>query len=115
MSRVPMMLLIGMMVPLNTIAAGSAETLLSHCKGVRDSSYCSGYIAGFYDGRTTNDYGKKELMSCPPTKPNGMDLAISYTQMKQVFIKWAEAHPENLHWADWQAVRQAFAEAWPCP
>ncbi len=102
-------------VPLNSIAGGTAEDLLNHCKGSGDQSYCLGYITGFYDGRTTSDYGKKELMSCPPAKTDGSgELAITYNQMRLVFIKWAENHPEQLHQGDWSAMRQAFAEAWPC-
>lgn len=110
-----MVLFSAMIFPLGAVAGGSAETLLNHCKGGGDGAYCLGYVAGFYDGRTTSDYGKKELMSCLPTEGDGQTLAITYNQMTKVFVKWAENHPESLHWKDWQAVRQAFAEAWPCP
>ena len=96
-------------------AAGSAESLLDNCLGSQlASAYCDGYIAGFYDGRTTNDYGKLELRSCPPTDASGLELQITYSQMRRVFIKWAEENSDKLHYADWQAVRQAFADAWPC-
>jgi hypothetical protein len=95
--------------------AMTAEDLLRLCKEPVSQGYCEGYIAGFYDGRTTSDYGKPELMSCPPTDstdPN--QLAVSYSQMVRVFTKWAEEHPEKLHLADWQALREALAQAWPC-
>jgi len=89
-----------------------AEDLLRLCQ--EDDSYCEGYIAGFYDGRTTSDYGKPELMSCPPTDSTGMNLQVSYSQMVQVFMKWGKEHPEKLHYENWAAVREAFAQAWPC-
>jgi hypothetical protein len=95
-------------------AATTAETLLDSCASQVTCGYCEGYIAGFVDGRTTSDYGQSNLMSCPPTDPSGKHYEVSYTQMVRVFINWAEAHPELLHLHDWQAVREAFAQAWPC-
>ena len=96
-------------------ASVTAEELLKRCEGAPSESYCAGYVAGFYDGRTTSDYGKPELMSCPPTDPTDENkLSISNHQMVLVFIKWAKDHPELLHYDDWQALRQAFAAAWPC-
>ena len=97
-------------------AAGAAMKtgdLLRECENFQ-SGFCSGYIAGFYDGRTTEDYGKHKLMSCLPVEEGGETLAVSYEQMVLVFIKWARDHPEYHHWEDWQGVRQAFADAFPC-
>jgi len=96
-------------------AAGTAEDLLRRCEASIGDNYCAGYIAGFYDGRTTSDYGKPELRACLPTDASGAQLSVTYTQMVRVFVKWAKDHPDKLHWHDWQAVRQAFADAWPCP
>ena len=95
-------------------AALTAEDLLKRCEAASSGSYCEGYIAGFYDGRTTSDYGKSELMSCPPTDSTGEKLAVSLSQMVLVFTKWARDHPEKIHYPDWAAVREALAEAWPC-
>lgn len=96
-------------------SAQTAEELLEKCiSDSDDNSYCAGYIAGFYDGRTTLDYGKKELRTCPPLEEDGQRLKVTYSQMMRVYIKWAKDHPDKLHYMDWQAVRQAFAEAWPC-
>ena len=97
----------------HTNATTNAEALLKDCRSP-SSQYCKGYVTGFYDGRTTDDYDMKSLMTCPPTSSDGNKLAISYEQMRLVFINWANNHPEKLHWHDWQAIRQAFAEAWPC-
>jgi len=96
------------------LAATSAEELASRCESASGKDYCEGYIAGFYDGRTTHDYGKAELMSCPPTDESGNSLTVSYSQMALVFRKWAKDHPEKLHEPDWFALREAFAKAWPC-
>ena len=96
--------------------AASAQTtqeLLRICE-VNPSGYCLGYMAGFYDGRTTSDYGLPHLRSCPPTDESGLKLAVGFEQMVAVFVKWARDHPENLHSAQWQSVRQAVADAWPC-
>ena len=73
-----------------------------------------GYIAGFYDGRTTEDYGIPELKACFPVGRDVEKVAVSFEQMVLVFIKWAKDHPEKHHWGDWQGVRQAFADAFPC-
>ena len=99
----------------SAIGAQTAEQLLRHCESSSSmSSYCAGYIAGFYDGGTTSDYGKLELRTCPPVSDSGLNIEVTYSQMARVYIKWAQGHPEKLHWHDWQAVRQALAEAWPC-
>lgn len=94
-------------------AALTAEELLAKCES-SSTGYCEGYIAGFYDGRTTQDYDRLELKSCPPTDSTGEKLVISYRQMVLVFRKWAKDHPEKLHLEDWQSLREAFALAWPC-
>jgi hypothetical protein len=96
----------------HSFSASNAEQLLKYCES--SSDYCNGYIAGFYDGRTTSDYGIKEYKACFPTESGGLNLAVSYEQMRLVFIKWAKDNPEKLHYDDWQAVREAFAKAWPC-
>lgn len=92
----------------------TAEELLRQCDSARDSGYCEGYISGFYDGRTTSDYGKLELMSCPPSDASGANLAVTYSQMVLVFRKWAKDNPQKLHHPSWASVREAFAKAWPC-
>jgi hypothetical protein len=99
----------------SAIGAQTAEQLLWHCESSSGmDSYCAGCIAGFYDGRTTNDYGKSELRTCPPVGESGQNIEVTYSQMIRVYLKWTQNHPEKLHWQDWQAVRQAFADAWPC-
>ena len=58
----------------------TAEDLLKSCESASTISYCEGYIAGFYDARTTRDYGIPDWMSCPPTDPSGKNLAVSTTK-----------------------------------
>ncbi|WP_442854907.1 Rap1a/Tai family immunity protein [Burkholderia sp. BDU5] len=95
--------------------ADTAEDLARECARDNSSdSYCFGYIVGFYDGRTTRDYGRAELKSCPPTDESRQNLAVSKRQMVLVFQKWATDHPEKLYEDDWSALRSAFANAWPC-
>jgi hypothetical protein len=89
-----------MLVASASAAAMNAEELLATCRATSGRDYCSGYIAGFYDGRTTSDYGKPELMACLPTDSTGKQLAVSQQQMVQVFLKWAADHPERLHYHD---------------
>jgi hypothetical protein len=92
--------------------AGELETA---CTNSATKLYCMGYIAGFYDGQTTSDYGVKSLKTCPPYDPDEINrVAITYEQMAKVFVKWIADNPNKLHYPDWQAVHQAFAEAWPC-
>jgi hypothetical protein len=100
--------------PFTSYAAGTAEELLIQCENAKSYDYCVGYITGFYDGRTTDDYGIAKLSSCPPSDASGENLQVTYSQMARVFVAWASDNPDKLHLADWQAVRQALAEAWPC-
>lgn len=101
-------------IPKPGLGAESAEQLLEKCESSQSMDYCIGYITGFYDGRTTSDYGLTHLMSCPPQSEDGLSIRVTYTQMVRVFINWAQNNPDKLHFDDWQAVRSAFAEAWPC-
>ena len=94
-------------------AGRRVDELLIDCEG-RDRSYCAGYIAGFYDGRTTDDYGLAFFKTCPPTSPDGRTIEVTYQQMVRVFVKWARANPEQHDSDDWYGVRAAFAKAWPC-
>jgi len=105
-----------MVLFLPNVATGrSVEDLLHLCElDSSEFSYCAGYIAGFYDGRTTDDYGIAHLRSCPPTDETGMKLAVTYSQMVRVFLKWAHDNPSEIHNGDWSGVRAAFAGAWPC-
>lgn len=70
-------------------------------------NYCYGYVSGFYDGRTTSDYGKSELMSCFPP-------GLSWEQLIRIFVKWANDNPQKLHYDTWQGLREAFSKAFPC-
>jgi len=97
----------------NAFGAMKAEKLMKYCEST-SFMYCTGYIAGFYDGRTAGDYGQKNLMTCPPFNKDTLYLEVSYEQMRLVFLNWAKKYPEKLHYDDWQALREAFAEAWPC-
>ena len=36
-------------------------------------------------------------------------------QVELVVLKWAEEHPEYLHWSSVDAIRIAVSEAFPCP
>ncbi|MFC6672299.1 Rap1a/Tai family immunity protein [Marinobacterium aestuariivivens] len=106
-------LLISILFSSSVLSATSAEQLLKYCE-TTSVEYCKGYISGFYDGRTTSDYGISMFQSCPPTDRSGLKLVVTYEQMRRVFIKWANNNPEKLHYEDWFAVREAFANAWPC-
>ena len=94
-------------------SASDTGDLLRQCENFQ-GGFCLGYIAGFYDGRTTEDYGLANFQACFPTSKDGLNLAVSYGQMISVFIKWAKDHPELHHWEQWAGVRQAFADAFPC-
>ena len=94
-------------------SAGDTGDLLRQCENFQ-GGFCLGYIIGFYDGRTTKDYGLPTLQACFPTSKDGLTLAVSYEQMVLVIIKWAKDHPELHHWEQWQGVRQAFADAFSC-
>ena len=80
----------------NTVAANSTVELLRQCELSR-YGFCLRYITGFYDGRTTEDYGMPALKACLPTERDGLRLAVTHEQMVLVFIKWAKDHPENHH------------------
>jgi hypothetical protein len=108
-------IIISLSVALVSYAAGTAEELLMACEGsTYDKSYCEGYIFGYYDGRTTNDHGIIELKTCMPSDESLLNSPITYTQMVRVFVQWAKDNPSKLHLRDWQAVRSAFAQTWPC-
>ena len=78
---------------------------------------CWSFIAGYYDGwwtaRLYVDWAPRfdnpGLNFCP--------LPVTYItnlQLARIFVRWAEQHPERHHYQDWEGLRSAFAEAFPC-
>lgn len=40
---------------------------------------------------------------------------VTIEQMRKVFLKWSENHPEKLHEGAMSGIDQATKEAFPCP
>jgi hypothetical protein len=60
----------------------NAAHLLKLCEST-SHDFCLGYISGFYDGHTTNNYLEQ---SCPPTDESGLYLEVTFDQMVKVFL-----------------------------
>ena len=82
-----------------------------------EAEQCRAYIAGYYDGwtgaRLYIDWvpviDNPDLNFCvPPT------AELTYLQLVRIFIRWADQHPERHHHEDFQGVRAAFSDVFPC-
>lgn len=95
----------------------AGNTLLEICKGTAPgeaspvSIYhgsCMGYLAGVADAEATwVKWGAKAQTFCVP---NGTNVE----QLRQVFLRWMDQHPEHWHLASGDLMITAFREAWPC-
>jgi hypothetical protein len=104
-------------------AQRNSMDLLSYCKKsveMRDSKNvefdqalqgiaCNSYIRGFVDGwiqRVASEQGVEPYF-CLPTSG-------TYEQYVNVYVRWAETHPERLHLESNRTVHEALAQAFPC-
>ena len=113
-----------------TLVAGAEEgsidgfltgnELLEYCE--EENNKCYGYLMGFVDtifltekmlnsfGKILGPNAKRPLtLICFPTSSS-----FKSAQLRQVWMKWAEDHPEHLHRNASALALVAFEEAWPC-
>ena len=113
-----------------TLVAGAEERsidgfltgneLLEYC--VEENNKCYGYLMGVADtmfltenmlnsfGRILGPNAKQPLtLICFPTSSS-----LKSAQLRRVWMKWAEDHPEDLHRNAAALTLVAFEQAWPC-
>ena len=105
---------------LSAVAAVKTDVLRRNCREVEkadagnakyaEAMSCLSYISGFSDGLTISSAmpGNKRLI-CPPE--NG----VSNGQLVAIFLKWADAHPEQWHEEAGFGVLISLRDAFPCP
>ena len=118
------LLVSGSLATVNTAANAQSKgmDLLSYCKiaiEMRDTPVdmgtgikgitCSTYIVELVDGwiqHLPTQYGTEPNFGIPPS--------VAYDQFVNVYVRWAETHPERLHLDANHAVHEALAQAFPC-
>ena len=89
----------------------SAGTMLSKCESadVGDLNVCHGYLAGIADATNTwTDWGDMSKQVCMP--PSG----VRTSQLRKIYTKIANEHPEALHLSASGMAIKAFMVAFPC-
>ena len=81
---------------------------LAFIQGAAGMQQLAGVVANTADNMTADQ--REALVTFSACHPAG----VTFNQMKQVFINWAEKHPGQ--WQDSHVVGVALAlkEAWPC-
>lgn len=84
-------------------------------------SYCLGYLSGVFDLATglgtvmalssDNDARHAKELNLAACQPNE---AVSLATIRQVFLRWVEKHPAQLHQSSLTGVISALREKWPC-
>jgi hypothetical protein len=74
-------------------------------QGISCNSYMRGFINGWIQ-RMASENGVEPYF-CLPTSG-------TYEQYVNVYVRWAETHPERLHLESNRTVHEALAEAFPC-
>jgi Rap1a immunity proteins len=74
-----------------------------------NSAYCAGYMSGTADGVIL--LGETSSVRAIWCLPEG----VTYGQMKKIFVKWTDNHPEALQWNARAGVALALHDAFPCP
>jgi hypothetical protein len=97
----------------------SVQGLYQTCKapnGATDASPCIEYIAGIADQMVLNSVLREKVRAESWRLVSSLAIcdAPTYGAMRQVFINWAEKHPEK--WSNPRSIGvvQALHEAWPC-
>ena len=113
--KIRIMLLVVMLGIVGRVDAGvrtfyTAGKILSYCESadVRKQDACTDYLAGISDA--TGQWVAWGDMSKRVCKPSG----VNTRQLRKIYIKYANEHPENLHFAAASVVITAFTEAFPC-
>ena len=102
------------------LAEGNVQGLLESCISTTAPDgppYCVGRVTGIFKimalngiAVTQHDGGAKFLAICAK---DSLPLP-SYAAQVQVFINWANKHPENWAMSDSEGVIRAMQEKWPC-
>jgi len=93
----------------NCVDTGSGELMAN----VTKYNSCVMYLSGLLDAAKTLDgWGGRDKEgrlwgSCTPK-------SVSQEQIRQVWLKFAKEHPEELHLIAASIALDAFEEAWPC-
>jgi hypothetical protein len=69
---------------------------------------CVSYIRGFIDSHILEMGDSPPKGYCPPED-------VTYDQYSQVFIKYLEDHPEELHKVASKLLYNSLIKAFPCP
>jgi hypothetical protein len=92
----------------------SVRALMEDCESEQPVNrfYCLGYVAGILHGFgirivDESDETISEPMFCPSE-------FVSANQATQIFINWAEQHPEQWNEDNWIGVVNALGEVYPC-
>jgi SH3 domain-containing protein/Ssp1 endopeptidase immunity protein Rap1a len=83
--------------------------LLNACTG-SDLSYCYGYLLSAADTMAKLDNRFNDCIA----KAEG-NYEIKTNQLKDVFIRWMQTHPQFRHLGGSELVGKAFRESWNCP
>lgn len=101
-----------------TMFGGHANELVEECRNISPTSQtadnavsiadCMGYITGVIDGSVlVAKADPKNLPLCIP-------VSVTKGQLIKVVVKYADDHPENLHWIAGRFVMAALEQAFPC-
>ena len=70
---------------------------------------CAYYLAGIADTQTilaADDLVRERLVCFP--------VGVNQPQLRQVFLNYMNAHPENWHFPAASLALNSFIQAWPC-
>lgn len=89
-------------VALDIDKAGAPEDVLK-------AMHCVGYVAGLNDASRLHQGLFKHELYCMP------EQGLESGQVVRIFLKWLEAHPEDLHETARGLFISAMRDAFPCP
>lgn len=73
-------------------------------------AFCHGFLVGAYSAHQTEHMGPKSAkIVCPP------EPMPTRAQSIQMYLDWAEAHPEYDREPSIESLFKFLTEEWPCP
>jgi len=96
------------------------QELYTQCKQPANSQaqiFCLGFISGIADLMQLNGQRQKSLDAAQWSVIAGTAFCAqsSYGAYVQVFVNWAQKHPEEWGERNFVGTVVALREAWPCP
>jgi len=104
--RLVLLMAAALVTPAAAVAAGySTANLLPHCREL--DAFCTGYLVAMVDA-------EDEIAGDGSAKRFCVPKGVAVEQLSQIFVKYADAHPDKQYISAARLARLSLGERYPC-